>query len=424
MKKSVTKVIILIMVIPMPLIFTMGTAIDVSTVMLDHIPVTSIDIEGDETLFVDVFSDNNAVKLNAIVSPVEATNKTVAFTTQAIEGEKEANVVLSQDGLVTPKSTGAIRVIATADGGRQDSVIINFYSTLPTEVSLINENHTIEVGESITIANGVDFSMDHQDTAITYTASNNNIKVNKYTGEIIGLFVGQTSVIAKIEGIRYDNTLNKFVEHVYELNYNITVVSGDEDSIFSFAGGVNQVQEVMALNSKVIPFDYSGYEDLGQLTYEINDADESYIESVSFDYGTDNKGSILIIFKDSAINKNYLFTIKAGGAELGKVTIKKQVPTITIITNKTIFAKSNSNIMFSSDVVGLDDGYEIRYESTNPTIFSVNTRDNDCVARARKEGYATIRARLYVDGNEVAGLVLLLNHIVLSVLMSLLKYMD
>jgi hypothetical protein len=158
----------------------------------------------------------------------------------------------------------------------------------------------------------------------------------------------------------------------------------------------------MALNSKVIPFDYSGYEDLGQLTYEINDADESYIESVSFDYGTDNKGSILIIFKDSAINKNYLFTIKAGGAELGKVTIKKQVPTITIITNKTIFAKSNSNIMFSSEVVGLDDGYEIRYESTNPTIFSVNTRDNDCVARARKEGYATIRARLYVDGNEVA----------------------
>ena len=402
MKKSVTKVIILIMVIPMLLIFTMGTAIDVSTVMLDHIPVTSIDIEGDETLFVDVFSDNNTVKLNATVSPVEATNKTVAFTTQAIDGEKEANVVLSQDGLVTPKSTGAIRVIATADGGRQDSVIINFYSTLPTEVSLINENHTIEVGESITIANGVDYLMDQVDAPITYIASNNNIKVNKYTGEVIGLFVGQANVTAKIEGIKYDNALKKFVEHTYELNYNINVVSGDEDSIFSFAGGVNQVQEVMALNSKVIPFDYSGYEDLGQLTYEINADDSDYIESVSFDYGADNKGNILITFKDTAIDKNYIFAIKAGGVELGKITIKKQVPTITIITNKTIFAKSNSNIMFSSEVVGLDDGYEIRYESTNQTIFSVNTRDNDCIARARKEGYATIRARLYVDGNEVA----------------------
>lgn len=411
MKKTVTKIIILIMVIPMLLIFTMGTAIDVSTVMLDHIPVTNVEIEGDETLFVDVYASDNSVTLNTIVSPVEASNKKVTYSIQEVTGEKLADVILDENGKVIPKSTGSVRVVATADGGRQDSVLINFYSNLPTEVEQIKNNYTIEVGETINLVEGVDYSVSPVSSNITYTANNNNVKVDKYTGAVLGLFKGESIINAKIEGLKYDSSTQKFVEMIYEINYNISVVGGDEDAIFSFAGGVSQTQEIVALNTKVIPFAYYGYADLGQLSYEIDSDDEAYIESLTFDYGADNRGNILITFKNNAIEKNYIFTIKASNIEIGQLTIKKQVPTISIVTNKTIFAKSNANILFSSLVNGLDDGYNIRYESTNPSVFSVNTRENDCVARARKEGYATIRARLYVEGNEVA----VSNDVVISV---------
>ena len=277
MKKTVTKIIILIMVIPMLLIFTMGTAIDVSTVMLDHIPVTNVEIEGDETLFVDVYASDNSVTLNTIVSPVEASNKKVTYSIQEVTGEKLADVILDENGKVIPKSTGSVRVIATADGGRQESVLINFYSNLPTEVEQIKNNYTIEVGETINLVEGVDYSVSPVSSNITYTANNNNVKVDKYTGAVLGLFKGESIINAKIEGLKYDSSTKKFVEMIYEINYNVSVVGGDEDAIFSFAGGVSQTQEIMALNTKVIPFAYYGYADLGQLSYEIDSDDEAYI---------------------------------------------------------------------------------------------------------------------------------------------------
>ena len=45
-------------------------------------------------------------------------------------GEEDlADVDVSEDGWISPKSTGTVRIIATANGGRQDSVQINFYSS-------------------------------------------------------------------------------------------------------------------------------------------------------------------------------------------------------------------------------------------------------------------------------------------------------
>ena len=405
MKKITTKVIILMLIIPMLLVFTMGTTIDVTAIMLD-IPVTSVNIEGDEILFVDVTSDNNSVKLNTVVNPAEASNKKVTYTTEAVSGEQMAIVSVTNDGIVSPKSVGSVKVVATtADGGRQDSVQINFYSDKASGVEQINETLSVKVGEKSKFVVGQDYNVfpsSANGSGLTYTSNNNKIKIDKYTGEFTGLFVGQSIVTAKVDGIKYDETLNKFIDTEYKMEFLVNVESGDEQKIFSFEAGASEIKETLSLGSKTVSFEYSGHAELGDLSYEIAESDASYVKNVTFEYLEDNAGSVKIELTEDAPEKEYLFVIKSGNAELGKLTVVKENPGVEISSSTTTFAKSNVYILFGSIVKGIDEGYVIRYESSNPNVFYVNTKDNECMGRALSEGTAYIKARLYMGNKELA----------------------
>ena len=403
MKKSVTKVVILMLIIPLLLIFSMNTAIDMTAIMVDTIPVTKVEIEGEKLLFVNVDNDDNTVKLNAIVSPKEATNQKVTYTTQEVIGDQLADVVVSENGLVTPKSVGSVRVIATADGGRQDSVQINFFTTLASKVTKLKETINVGVGETYKIASGIDYNVypSNSNSSIIYTSNNNKVRVDKYTGEITGLFVGEAIVTATVEGIKYDDTLNKFVETTYSINFDVIVTSEGEQEIFSFAGGKLESEEIISMNSKTIPFAYLGYNTLGELSYSVNDEDKEYIKNVAFNYSED-EGNIIVDLIDTAPEKDYVITILAKDSQLATLTIKKQMPTISISSSKTTFAKSNANILFGSIVTGLDEGYEVRYVSDNPNVFSVNQRDNDGIGKAKNEGKANIKAILCLNDEQIA----------------------
>ena len=187
MKKITTKITILMLIIPMLLIFTMSTTINMTSIMVD-VPVTSVDIEGEEILFVNVGEGTNTVKLNTIVSPKEATNKNITYTTERVGNEKLANVSVSKDGLVSASSVGTVRVVATGDSGRQDSVQINFYSTTASELTLVNNIINVKVGEKKTINIGENFNVypSSANVGVTFTANNNKIAVDKYSGEITG----------------------------------------------------------------------------------------------------------------------------------------------------------------------------------------------------------------------------------------------
>ena len=200
MKKVTTKVILLMLVIPLLLIFAINTTITVTSVMVD-IPVTNVTIEGDKVLFVNVLSEDNEVKLNTIVTPKEATNKGVVYTVEPVGDEKVADVDVTSDGTIKPLSVGTVKVIATADGGRQDSVQINFYSESVSDVEQINDNFTVDVGANGKVEVGTDYSIYPTSAggSITYTANNNKVSVDRYTGEFVGLFAGESIITAHIE---------------------------------------------------------------------------------------------------------------------------------------------------------------------------------------------------------------------------------
>ena len=137
------------------------------------------------------------------------------------------------------------------------------------------------------------------------------------------------------------------------------------------------------MGETTISFQYLGKENFGEVSYDIANEDESYVEKAVIECSNEGICSFEIELKENAPEKYYDFSIKAGGATLGLVTIKRQKPSILLSTSRYTFAKSNANIIFGSQVIGLSSGYVIRYESSNNLIFSVNTRDNECVGNAK-----------------------------------------
>lgn len=402
MKKITTKLILLMLVIPLLLIFAINKTIDMTAIMVD-IPVTSINIEGEKMIFVDVLSENNKVQLNTIITPKEATNKGVTYTVESVGDDEVADVNVTESGLISPKSTGTIRVVATANGGRQDSVQINFYSSAVNNVVKVTESLSVSVGDSTKINVGTDFVVYPSGVSptVTYTTDSTKIKVDKYTGEIVGLFAGNAAVTVHVEGIKYDASSNKFVDTVYNLDFPVVVTGTSSEQIFSFAGGATSTTENLSIGNKVVLFEYLGYADLGQLQYSVVPSDEEYVKSVDFTYDGET-GKMVVALEENAPYKEYVFSISAGGIEIGTLTLNKVAPTIRIAAEKTTYAKSNANIVFGSVIEGLEDGYVVRYESTNSSVFSVNVRDNDCVAKARSEGTSYVKAILYVGGEEIA----------------------
>ena len=399
MKKITSKIVLLTMIIPIILIFIMGTTIDMTAIMVD-IPVTNVEIEGDEIIFVDVTSDNNTVQLNTIVSPKEASDKTITYSALPIANEKQANIELSRDGKITPKSTGSVKIVATASGGRQDSVQINFYSPQVSEIEKVTKALHLTVGDEVVLSAGVDFNLlpAGSNGSVTYHTTSDKIKVDRYTGKITGLFSGEAKVIAKVDGIRYDEISKKFVNGTHEIEFDVIVdKTNDSQEIFSFAGGSNEKEEIIYLDTISIPFEYIGFDNLGKLTYSLSNQDAQYVESVGFEYLNGDRGNINIILKDEAIEKDYLFTIKAGGIVLATLSLKKQAPTISISAAQTAYNISNANIVFGSNIVGLTSGYTLKYESTNPNVLMVNTRGEDCIAVAKSEGTTFVRVKLYIN---------------------------
>ena len=385
MKNITKKVLILMMVIPLLLIFTMVATIDMTSILVD-IPVTNVTIEGEKILFVDVASQSNHIQLNTTISPKEATNKNVTYSTEHVDENNKALVEVSQTGLVHTRSTGNVKVIATASG-RQDSILINFFSTRVLNFTKKVNEVNVELGESIVLENDVHFSKFPYDAegTVTFSTESKIIKVDKYTGEIDGLLTGSAEVIASVEGIKYDEATASFIETTHEIVFNVNVEGDSGDKLLMFSGGATSVTEKVYAESKTINFIYKGRNVAGDLSYEVLNNASEYFKSIEINYLEDNLCTLVVALNDNAPEGEYKINLVAADNIYGEVTIVKTAPTIEIKTNKTTFAKSNTMIELGAQVIGLDDGYSITYESSNKNVFEVKTSNNTCYAKAKQE---------------------------------------
>ena len=93
MKNMKTKVIALVLVIPLLLIFTTGSVVQATELLVD-VPVTSVTILGERNRRIDI-AEEGTLKIETEVLPTNATNAKVTYSAEAVEGQQKAEVIIS-----------------------------------------------------------------------------------------------------------------------------------------------------------------------------------------------------------------------------------------------------------------------------------------------------------------------------------------
>lgn len=398
MKNMKFKLIALLLVIPILLIFTTSSVVKITPILVD-VPVSEIRIAGDSILNVDVAGENSAVQLQTTVYPENATNKKVSYTAEAVEGADKADVLISEDGLVTPLSTGTVKITAMASD-RTASVQIIFYSTKVTNV--VQLTHTVNIRESeiYSLTLGYDYSILPQNTDynIVWNSSNAAVAaVDKVSGKITGKLKGSTTVTGAVQGILIDSVTGAAATHDYTLSYDVTVNATDTETGISFGGETSATKPTYSSVTFDFSYNQTKLADYGSLILKY-DTDVFSSASIEYENGI---GTIKATFKSSAAD-NETYNIGVCAADNSLIT---SVQVVKAIMTKAELSVSKTNYKVSKKgqqfTVGLltdaaqEDSYTVRFTSSNPEVVSVLTIDNECYATPRAEGTAVISAKLY-----------------------------
>jgi uncharacterized protein YjdB len=149
------------------------------------IPVTGISLTELSSIYV-----GQSTQLTATIAPINATNKTVKFTSSNI-----SIVTVNSLGIVTGNSAGNATITATTiDGGLTASV---YLTVIPISVAgvLLTGYSSINVGQSMQIISTVQ-PANATNKTVTYSTSNPAVATIAPTGIVLGVSEGITTIIA------------------------------------------------------------------------------------------------------------------------------------------------------------------------------------------------------------------------------------
>lgn len=399
MKKVKNKIIALMLVIPLLLMFSLSTAAKTVEVLVD-VPVSSISltVNGEKELEYDVTSGKE-LKLVAKIEPSTATHTKVIYQTQQVEGKKQADVLISEDGIITPTSVGSVVILAVA-GGKKDSVIVNFTAEQVAEASQITENVVLNQGQTKKLAVGVDYELNPSSAKYesVFSSSNPSVVSVNAQGELKAKFAGESKVELKIGGIKYDSAKEKFESYDYVFVFNVRVNQTQSDDALSFDGGKNET----TVSSFADPVTYVDmFVDKTKITVSdlSFDFDESVIENVSLERkeGFDDLFVVKIEWKEAATKGDYRIKVKIAESELGMITVNRgKIDWAIDYTGECFIAQGRSKDI-DVTVSGVSD-YHVTYSSADTKIATVIKRNENLFKiNALSEGATQITATLIVD---------------------------
>lgn len=401
MKKVKNKIIALMLVIPMLLMFSMSTAASAVEVLVD-VPVSKVVLtaNGEKELEMDV-EKGESITLEAKIEPTTATHAKVSYQVQEVEGAKKAEVIITDEGKVIPKSIGSIAIVAVA-GAQQDSVVLNFTSDRVAEVEQIGETVELNVGDIREIKIGEDIKVYPSSavSAIDFYSTNDKVATVNSQGVITSRFRGECDINATINGIKFDEESKQFKEHTYTVTYKVKVDASNVENTISFEGNKKEIS-LSSYADKLSEIDLDI--DTEKITKdEISfEYDDSAIKSISIE---EREGiHVVIVEWYDGINKgDYEVTLTSKGVELGKMTFKRGVVEWSIDYDGELLLAVGRNKNIDVIVDGLTD-YATVFKSSTPTVASVNKKSNSLfMVNGLKEGEATITVQLIID-EEVYG---------------------
>lgn len=139
------------------------------------------------------------VQLSATVSPSNATNKTVTWSSS-----NTTIAEVSSSGVVTGKSPGTVTITAKTANGKQATATVKVkqYAVVPTDVTIKPEKSEIEIGDSVRLVATVSPS-NATDKTVKWSSTNEKIAEVSSTGLVTGKNEGTITVIAEtVNGLR------------------------------------------------------------------------------------------------------------------------------------------------------------------------------------------------------------------------------
>ncbi len=201
-----------------------AATVDVTGVLLDR---ESAALEVDDT-----------VQLTATVSPSDATNRDVTWSTS-----QSTVATVSSDGLVTAKGVGTATIsVKTNDGNYTDTASITVNSTPVTGVSLTIESailakdKTLQLDGTITPDNATN-------TALTWVSSEESVATVSSTGLVTALADGSTTITVTTADGNYTDMVDIMVRNA------VTLVSLSPESYILEEG------DTLQLSTGIFPID-------------------------------------------------------------------------------------------------------------------------------------------------------------------------
>jgi len=221
------KVIILIMLIPIVLMVCVFSAANFTALQVP-IAVSSVSLYH-ENLEVINLVENNTFQINAQVSPINASNKGLIYTYEAVNGKQTPSLNIDNKGLITASGYGTAKVIVTTkDGAYKKSFMLVVTSTKATElVANLSKTDDIVVGDEFSILTAV-LPNEALDKLVTFSSSDSNkVRIDALTGEAKALSRGRVTLKATLQ-----NGINGRIEK----SFDVVVLPNDSSNPITFDG--------------------------------------------------------------------------------------------------------------------------------------------------------------------------------------------
>ena len=320
----------------------------------EEIPVSSVTIS-QPTAEIIV---GETVKLSAIISPSNATDKEVIWASS-----RQSVAIIDKSGLVTAIAEGTSNITATAGGKTGTSLVI--VSKRVVEVSSIELNKT-----ALSLVEGEEFTLEA--TVKPDDATDKTVSWSSSAPEIASVDAGKVTAIAEGETT-------------------ITATAGEKSATCKVVVSKKVIAvESIELNKTELPLKEGESEKL----FAVIKPDDATDKSVAWSSSNTNVATVDQSGKVTAVKEGSAsITAKAGDKQATcSVTVKKKVIAVTSVTlNKTELSLNEGQSETLTATVKPDDATDksVAWSSSNTNVATV---DQSGKVTAKAKGTATIKA--------------------------------
>jgi uncharacterized protein YjdB len=306
----------------------------------------------------------NTLQLTAAVSPANATNKTLVWTSNSVRA------TVSQTGLVTAISTGLATItVTTVDGARTARCNLNI-TVAVTSITLSSSNLALTLGQSKTLTATV-LPTNAGNRTVTWTTNNAAVATVSVSGTVTGRGNGTAIIRATTNDMGLIASCNVTVT---------TLVQGISLNTSAVRIRTGQTYQAVATLNPVTASNQTLY-------WSSSITSVASVNSSGLITGLRNGSSTITVTSQDG-GKKARMTVFVTTAATG-VTISPATLTLARGATRNLLAVVSPANASNTAVI---------WQTNNPSVVSVTTRG---VVRGLKAGAATVTARTS-DGNFTA----------------------